>query len=121
VGVLALPTEFVAREELAVVCEALLGEGKGAVGVTGHGLGLHGQGGIGKTILAAAVANDSEIRRHFPDRVLWITLGEGADPCQRSARSAHAARRGDRRAHSGPGKDRADAGAGEPPVPAGRG
>ena len=59
--------------------EALLGAGEGAVGVTGRGLGLHGQGGIGKTVLAAAVAHDAEVRRHFPDGVFWVTLGEGAD------------------------------------------
>ena len=79
VGVPPLPAEFVAREELAVVREALLGEGQGAVGVSGRGLGLHGQGGIGKTVLAAAVARDTDVRRHFPDGVFWVTLGEGAD------------------------------------------
>ena len=79
IGVPPLPAEFVPRDELAVVCEALLRAGEGAVGVTGRGLGLHGQGGIGKTILAAAVAHDDGIRRHFPDGVLWVTLGESAD------------------------------------------
>jgi len=80
VGVPSLPVEFVARDELAVVRAALLGEGEEAVGVTGRGLGPHGQGGIGKTVLAAAVARDGEVARHFPDGIFWVTLGEGADP-----------------------------------------
>ena len=79
VGVPPLPNEFVAREELADVRRALLATGRGAVGVTGRGLGLHGQGGIGKTVLAVALAHDSEVRAHFPDGVFWVTLGEGAD------------------------------------------
>jgi WD40 repeat protein len=79
VGVPPLPADFVAREELTVVREALLGEGEGAVGVTGRGLGLHGQGGIGKTVLAAALARDDSIRQHFPDGVFWVTVGERGD------------------------------------------
>ena len=66
------------RAELAALREALLAEGD-AVGITGRAVGLHGQGGIGKTILAAAVARDRELRRHFPDGVFWVTVGEDAD------------------------------------------
>ena len=80
IGVPSLPAGFVAREELVAVRAALLGEGEGVVGVTGRDLGLHGQGGIGKTVLAAAVARDPEVARHFPDGIFWLTLGEGADP-----------------------------------------
>ena len=51
------------------------------VGVTGEvsPLGLHGQGGIGKSVLAAALARDADIRSRFPDGVFWVTLGEHAD------------------------------------------
>ena len=42
-------------------------------------IGLHGQGGIGKTVLAAALARDHEIRRHFPGGVYWVTVGERGD------------------------------------------
>ena len=79
-GVPALPAEFVTRDEFAGLREALLTGGEGAVGVTGgKELGLYGQGGIGKTLLGVAVARDDEIRRHFPDGVLWVTVGEDAD------------------------------------------
>ena len=68
-----------AREELAGLREAVLGAGDGVVGVTGTALGLHGQGGIGKTVLAAALARDEAVRRHFPDGVFWVTVGEQGD------------------------------------------
>ena len=74
-----LPLAFVAREELAGLREAVLAAGAGAVGVTGKALGLHGQGGIGKTVLAAALARDGMVRRHFPDGVFWVTVGERGD------------------------------------------
>ena len=79
-----LPPErqYVARGELEGVRAALLGTGSGAVGLTGdaRALGLSGQGGIGKTVLATAVARDPVVREHFPDGVFWVTVGEGADP-----------------------------------------
>ena len=79
VDVPPLPLGFVDRSELAVARVKLFGEGTGALGVTAPGLGLHGQGGIGKTVLAAAIARDDDVRRHFPDGVLWVTLGQDVD------------------------------------------
>ena len=80
-GVPALPAEYLERDELGGLRAALLGAGTGAVGVTGevHAVGLHGQGGIGKTVLAAAVACDPVVRAHFPDGVFWVTVGEQPD------------------------------------------
>ena len=40
---------------------------------------MYGQGGIGKTVLAAAPARDAEVRRYFPDGVFWVTVGEQGD------------------------------------------
>ena len=53
----------------------------GAVGLTGEpaGVGLHGIGGIGKSVLAAALATDDRVRRRFPDGVYWVTVGERPD------------------------------------------
>ena len=78
-GVPLPPRAFVPREELAGLRAAVLGAGDGVVGVTGAALGLHGQGGIGKTVLAAALARDEAVRRHFPDGVFWVTVGERGD------------------------------------------
>ena len=80
-GVPALPAEYLERGELGGLRTALLGAGTGAVGVTGEvpAVGLHGQGGIGKTVLAAAAACDPVVRAHFPDGVFWVTAGEQPD------------------------------------------
>ena len=73
------PRAAVRREELAGLRSAVLAVGDGAVGVTGAALGIHGQGGIGKTVLAAALARDEQVRRSFPDGVFWVTVGEQGD------------------------------------------
>ncbi|MEA2186084.1 MAG: hypothetical protein QOK16_1095 [Solirubrobacteraceae bacterium] len=79
-GVPEPPLGFVAREELDELRGALLGAGDGAIAITGgEALGLHGQGGIGKTVLAATLARDPVVHRHCPDGVFWITVGERPD------------------------------------------
>jgi WD40 repeat protein len=77
----ALPSEYLVRGELGPLRMLLLGARAGAVGLTGdvRALGLHGQGGIGKTVLATAVARDPVVREHFPDGVFWVTVGEQPD------------------------------------------
>lgn len=40
---------------------------------------LHGLGGIGKTVLASSLAHDDGVRDHFPDGILWATLGQEPD------------------------------------------
>ncbi len=40
---------------------------------------LRGTGGFGKTILARALCHDSQVRQHFHEGILWITLGENPD------------------------------------------
>ena len=40
---------------------------------------IHGLGGIGKSVLAQAIAHEPEIRDRFPDGILWITLGQQPD------------------------------------------
>ncbi|MGH4008636.1 MAG: NB-ARC domain-containing protein [Pseudonocardiaceae bacterium] len=80
-GVPALPPGYLPREELAAVIDAVVATDGGAVGLTGQvrAVGLHGQGGIGKSVLAAALAQDEDIRRRFADGVYWVTVGEKAD------------------------------------------
>ena len=62
------------------------------IAVTGWArrVGVQGMGGIGKTVLAAAVARDEEVRRAFPDGVLWITLGQTPVVTTRQAELAEA-------------------------------
>ncbi|MEO0375263.1 MAG: NB-ARC domain-containing protein, partial [Cyanobacteria bacterium P01_A01_bin.17] len=40
---------------------------------------IYGMGGIGKSVLASALARDSEIQARFKDGILWTTLGQNPD------------------------------------------
>ncbi|MCP4529572.1 MAG: hypothetical protein GY831_00005, partial [Delftia sp.] len=74
-----LPPHFLPRdEELAALKALVLSETNDSVAITGRTLnvGLQGMGGIGKSVLAAALARDDDVRRAFPDGVLWVTLGQ---------------------------------------------
>lgn len=78
----ALPLHFVPRaDELDRLRRLLLESASGALGITAEPgrMGLHGQGGIGKSVLAAALARDEEVRRAFPDGVFWVTVGQAPD------------------------------------------
>ena len=47
------------------------------VALTGTGkIGVQGMGGIGKTVLAVALAHDSEVWQAFPDGIHWPTVGQ---------------------------------------------
>jgi biotin synthase-like enzyme len=37
---------------------------------------IHGLGSVGKSTLAAALAHDEEVQKHFYDGILWATLGQ---------------------------------------------
>jgi len=37
--------------------------------------GIHGMGGIGKTVLAKALTEDEAVQQAFPDGIVWITAG----------------------------------------------
>ena len=67
-------------EELARLKQRLLGSTAPALGITGttQSVGVHGMGGIGKTVLVIALVNDEEVRRHFTDGVYWMTFGQNA-------------------------------------------
>lgn len=51
------------------------------VGLVGrqHASGLHDQGGVGKSVLAAALCHDPEVRSWFPDGICWVSVGESAE------------------------------------------
>ena len=74
-----LPPHFLPRpEELNPVKALLLMESQEPVAVTGASrrVGLHGMGGIGKSVLATALAWDKDVRAAFPDGVFWLALGQ---------------------------------------------
>jgi hypothetical protein len=64
--------------------QVVLGGTDRAVGITGitSRIGLHGMGGIGKTVLAIDLVSDDEVRRAFPDGIFWLTLGQSIQPLQ---------------------------------------
>ncbi|WP_176698092.1 NB-ARC domain-containing protein [Candidatus Nitrospira nitrosa] len=68
-------------EELNRLKLSLVQGRHGAIGLTGETtkIGVHGQGGIGKTVLAIALTNDEEVQRAFPDGIYWFTLGQEPD------------------------------------------
>lgn len=39
-------------------------------------MGIHGMGGIGKTVLATALVHDKRVRKFFDNRIIWIKLGQ---------------------------------------------
>jgi WD40 repeat protein len=80
-GVSDLPPHYLPREaDLAGLKQKLLAGGAN-VGVTGQSsaMGVQGMGGVGKTVLAAALARDLEVRHAFPDGIYWLTIGQKPD------------------------------------------
>ena len=79
VGVPSLPPHFLRRpDRLRALKDAVMADLVRPVVVTGTAAktGIHGMGGIGKSVLAAALARDHEVRRAFPDGVIWVPLGQ---------------------------------------------
>ena len=60
--------------------------------ITGRGqaVGVHGMGGIGKTVLAAALAHDPAFRAAFPDGIFWLTISQTPDFLSRQHQLAQA-------------------------------
>ncbi|XOF34231.1 MAG: NB-ARC domain-containing protein [Candidatus Electrothrix sp. YB6] len=81
-GVPNLPPRYLERPEyLDPFREALLSRETEAVGITGRSqyIGVQGMGGLGKSVLAAALAWDEEVRRTFPDGIFWLRFGQEMD------------------------------------------
>lgn len=78
-GVPDLPPHFLARPELMRrVKDALLVDLQTAQVITGSDarVGMQGMGGIGKSVLATALARNREVRQSYPDGVVWIGFGQ---------------------------------------------
>jgi hypothetical protein len=73
IGVPTLPPHFLRRpERVKALKEAVLADLLRPVVITGTAAktGIHGMGGIGKSVLAATLARDFEVRRAFADGVI---------------------------------------------------
>jgi NB-ARC domain len=82
------PEDFIHRSEYEKVLEALcpkdgMPQASHSVGIT---TALRGAGGFGKTSLAQKICFDERIRRHYPDGILWTTMGDNLDPESRLSR-----------------------------------
>jgi WD40 repeat protein len=78
VNVPDLPPHFLPRlGDLQELKDAMLAGLTKPLALTGAGkIGVQGMGGIGKTVLATALAHDSEVRQAFPDGIYWLTVGQ---------------------------------------------
>jgi hypothetical protein len=56
--------------------EMLCGDASVAITGQGQAFGVQGMAGVGKTVLATALAHDSEVRRAFPDSIYWLTVDQ---------------------------------------------
>ncbi|MBS0018032.1 MAG: hypothetical protein KFF72_17065 [Arthrospira sp. SH-MAG29] len=77
------PDHFLPRpEDIDQLKARLLAPNHQTLVMTGQAqrVGVQGMGGIGKTVLAAALARDNDVRRRFPDGIVWLTVGINPQP-----------------------------------------
>ena len=75
----ALPAHFLPRpESIAAIHSTVLTDSDEPTIITGtkYATALHGMGGVGKSVMAAAFARRCETRWAFDDGVVWLTFGQ---------------------------------------------
>jgi WD40 repeat protein len=78
IGVPSLPPHFLSRTDRPTALrDALRADLDRPVVITGAAarVGMHGMGGIGKSVLAATLSRDRKVREAFPDGIVWVGLG----------------------------------------------
>jgi len=89
VAVPELPPHFLKRREhVHALRDMVLADLRKPVVVSGASarIGVQGMGGIGKSVLAAAMAHHPETQRAFPDGIYWVTLGQQPEVADRQRR-----------------------------------
>jgi len=79
----SLPPHFLPRrDEITRLGETVLADVQRPTVITSakQTTALQGMGGVGKSVIAAAFARATEMRRAFTDGVIWLTIGENPDP-----------------------------------------
>lgn len=72
-----LPVHFLARlGVLGRMRNALVADLPGGITTPGAHVGVHGMSGVGKSVLAAALAKDRGVRQSYPDGIVWISFGQ---------------------------------------------
>ncbi len=75
------PPHYLPRPEfLGPIKRALLQIERPRIGVVMQDIiGVHGMGGVGKSVAAAAIADDPDVYDAFPDGTFWVTVGREPD------------------------------------------
>jgi len=79
----SLPPHFLPRrDEITRLWKTVLADVQRPTVITSarQTTALQGMGGVGKSVMAAAFARATEMRRAFTDGVIWLTIGQKPDP-----------------------------------------
>jgi WD40 repeat protein len=78
INVPKMPANFLPRDEfMNPIKESLLSKDTYRVGITSlQRIGIWGMGGIGKSVIAAAISRDEDIRKKFINGIIWLTIGQ---------------------------------------------
>lgn len=73
-----LPPCYIERKEhLEQLRQLLFSSESSTIGLTGTAtIGIHGRGGLGKSVVAAALLRDEAVRQKYRDGVVWLTFGQ---------------------------------------------